>query len=153
MEWFKNINIKTVTTEYWIRKQNRRIHFIISRTGEELIWCQQKFILCDSHLTPSMYFMLLSMSLLINGRMFPEEDEFYSANILYAFFSQRLFKYRHSEQTDIEWSYNMNIRYRIRLFRPTLVKDKGLACLIALLSNVSVETHVDLTAIKCSKGR
>ena len=42
----------------------------------------------------------------------------------------------------------MNIRYRIRLFRATLVKDKGLACLIALLSNVSVETHVDLTASK-----
>ena len=32
--------------------------------------------------------------------------------------------------------------------RATLVKDKGLACLIALLSNVSVETHVDLTASK-----
>ena len=47
----------------------------------------------------------------------------------------------------------MNICYRIRLFRPTLVKDKGLACLIALLSNVSVETHVDFTAIKCNKGR
>ena len=31
--------------------------------------------------------------------------------------------------------------------------DKGRACLIALLINVSVETHVDLTAIKCSKGR
>ena len=47
----------------------------------------------------------------------------------------------------------MNIRYRIRLFMPTLVKDKGRTCLIALLINVSVETHVDLTAIKCSKGR
>ena len=47
----------------------------------------------------------------------------------------------------------MNIRYRIRLFMPTLVKDKGRACLIALLINVSVETHVDLAAIKCSKGR
>ena len=46
----------------------------------------------------------------------------------------------------------MNICYRILLLRPTSVKDKGLACLIALLSNVSVETHMDLTAIKCSKG-
>ena len=45
----------------------------------------------------------------------------------------------------------MNIRYRIRLFRPTLVKEKGPACPIAL--NVSVETHLDLTPIKCSKGR
>ena len=47
----------------------------------------------------------------------------------------------------------MNIRYRIRLFMPTLVKDKGWGFLIALLINVSVETHADLTAIKCSKGR
>ena len=46
-------------------------------------------------------------------------------------FSQRLFKYRNSE-TDIESRYNMNIRYRIRLFMPTLVKDKGWAFLIAL---------------------
>jgi len=42
----------------------------------------------------------------------------------------------------------MNICYRIRLFRATLVKDKSLACLVPLLSNVSVETHVDLTASK-----
>ena len=47
----------------------------------------------------------------------------------------------------------MNIHYRIRLFMPTLVKDKGRACLIALLINVSVETYVHLTAIKCSKDR
>ena len=33
-----------------------------------------------------------------------------------------------------------------------LVKDQDLACIIALFINVSVETHVDLTAIKCSKG-
>ena len=44
----------------------------------------------------------------------------------------------------------MNIRYRIRLFMPTLVKDKGRACLIALLINVSVETHVNLTHKKNS---
>ena len=47
----------------------------------------------------------------------------------------------------------MNIRYTIQLSRLTLVKDKDLACLIALLSNVSVETHVDLIDIECSKGR
>ena len=44
----------------------------------------------------------------------------------------------------------MNIRYRIRLFMPTLVKDKGWAFLIALLINVSVETHEDLSASKVS---
>ena len=45
----------------------------------------------------------------------------------------------------------MNIRYRIRLFRATLVKDKGLACLRAVLSSVYLETtltHVELTASK-----
>ena len=134
MEWLQNVRIRTLTTELWIRKQNRGIHFIIS----------------------PMCFVLLSTfstSLLINGRMFPAEDEFYSANILYAFFSQRFLKYRNSEQADIKWCYNMNRCYRIGLFRPTLIKDKGMACLIALLSNVCVETHVDLTAIKCSKGR
>ena len=51
-------------------------------------------------------------------------------------------KYRNSEKN----RYRMLLQYEHTL-------DKGRACLIALLINVSVETHVDLTAIKCSKGR
>ena len=85
---------------------------------------------------------------LLNGRGFPEEDAFYSANYIYAYFSQRLIEYKNSGQIVIERFYNMNKRYKIILFRPTLVQDKGLACLIGLLSNVSVETNLDLTANK-----
>ena len=85
--------------------------------------------------------------------MFADEGEFYSANILHAFSASVCLNIEIKKKTDIEGCYNMSIRYRIRLFRPILVKDKGRACLIALLINVSVETHVDLTAIKCSKGR
>ena len=37
-----------------------RIHFIISRTEEELMSYEQKCILCESHLTPLLCLVLLS---------------------------------------------------------------------------------------------
>ena len=48
----------------------------------------------------------------------------------------------------------MMLQYEHTLQDPTLRANiKGRACLIALLINVSVKTHVDLTAFKCNKGK
>ena len=137
------------------KEAENRIHFIILRAEEQLMSYEQKSFFVWKPPTPLLCLVLLSTlssSLLINGSMnVSGRSWIYSANIFYAFFNQRVFKYRKSEQTYIEWCYNMNIRYRIRLFIPTLVKDKGRACLIALFININVKTH--LIAIKRSKGR